>query len=170
MKLNIQVNYDKLVVFFDNVVELINSAIIGRRFGEETNVFLNGMLNIVNDTTGFLIAPKYRNDALYLEVDSLRSIDVAFFIASNSHELSENPYIDLNSVKEKYEECVREMLEKAKLNEIVTTFSWSKMTIASEDEPTMLFNIKFDLPREIQDSCFNELNGYLKEKLKFDRR
>lgn len=170
MKLSIQANYDKLVVFFDNVVELINSAIVGRRFTEETNVFLNGMLNIVNDTTGFLISPKYRNDALYLEVASLRSIDVAFFIASNSHEISGNPYVDLNQVKEKYEDCVREMLEKAKLNEIVTTFSWSKITIASEDEPTMLFNIEFDLPRDIQDSCFKELNGYLKEKLKFDRR
>lgn len=168
MKLNIQVNYDKLVVFFDNVVELINSAIAGRRFNEPTNVFLSGMLNIINDTTGFLIAPKYRNDALYLEVTSLRSIDTAFFIASYSHEISENPYVDLNSVKEKYEDCVREMLEKAKLNEIVTTFSWSKITF--EDEPIMLFNIKFDLPRDIQDSCFTELNGYLKEKLKFDRR
>ena len=60
------------------------------------------------------------------------------------------------------------MLEKAKLNEIVTTFSWSKITFA--DEPIMLFNINFDLPRDIQDSCFKELNEYLKEKLKFDRR
>ena len=170
MKLNIQVNYDKLVVFFDNVVELINSAIAGRRFNEPTNVFLSGMLNIINDTTGFLIAPKYRNDALYLEVTSLRSIDTAFFIASHSHEISENPYVDLNSVKEKYEDCVREMLERAKLNEIITTFSWSKITFASEDEPTMLFNIKFDLPHDIQNSCFNELNGYLNEKLKFNRK
>lgn len=170
MKLNIQTDYSTVVVFFENVVEIINSAIVGQKYNDEMSNFLNGMINIIHETTGMLISPKYRNDALFLEISNLRSMDTAFFIASNSHEISEDPYINMDEIKEKYESSVRELCEKSKLTKFVLSFTWNKIQFADEDEPVMLFGIDFELPVDVQQKCFSRLNTYLNEKLKLDWR
>lgn len=170
MKLKIQTDFSTVVVFFENIIDIINSAIVGKHYNDETTNFLNDMLNIVNETTGIIVLPKYRNEAMFLEASNLRTLETAFFIASNSHEISEAAFMDPEAIKEKYEESVKELCEKSKLSKFETTFGWNEVHFTDDDDAFILFSIKFDLPIETEQKCYSNLNVYLNEKLKLDWR
>lgn len=168
MKLKIQTDFSSVVVFFENIVEIVNSALVGEKYNDDMSNMLNEMINIVNETTGLIIIPKYRNSALYLEISNLRSMETAFFIASNSHEISEASLIDFDVVGEKYEKSVKELCEKAKLTKFTLDFTWQQVKL--EDETIMLLSVILDLPPTDQLNCFSRLNTFLNEKLKLDWR
>lgn len=161
MKIFFDPDFTNIASFFNSISDIIQRMCLGK----ENDVMLNNNISdicfIVLDTTGITICPKNIDDKkIILEASNIRNMDLLLYVASETHQLSNNIVASGNTeYRDIYIKEIDKKLNELGLGDLYVDHEW-----VYEDK-MMIDYISFNLNDYNIESCMKRITDYINNQL-----
>lgn len=157
MKIFFDPDFTNILTFYDNVSDLIQQICLGKEDDVMLASNISNICFIVLDTTGISINVKNMDDKkIILEASNIRNIDLLLYIASETHQLSNNIVASGNiDYRNIYEEEIDKKLNELGLNDLYVNHDW-----VYEDE-MMIDYLSFEMNDYKLELCMKRIKDYI---------
>lgn len=154
-------DFTNILTFYNNISDLIQRICLGKADDVMLKSNISNICFIVLDTTGIVINVKNMDDKkIMLEASNIRNLDLLLYVASETHQLSNNIVASGNNeYRSIYEKEIEKKLNDLGLNDLYVEHDW-----VYEDK-TMIDYLSFKLNDYKIELCMNCIKDYIDNHL-----
>lgn len=161
MKIFFDPDFTNIFTFYDTISDLIQRICLGKEDDPLLKSNITNICFIVLDTTGISINVKNMdNKKIMLEASNIRNLDLLLYIASETHQLSDNIVASGNiDYRKIYEQEIYKKLDELGLNDIYVEHNW-----VYEDKMIIDY-LSFELNDYKIEACMKYIKDYIDNHL-----
>lgn len=161
MKVFFDPDFTNISSFYDSISDIIQRMCLGKEDDAMLESNIADICFIVLDTTGIVISVKTMDDKkIILEASNIRNMDLILYVASETHQLSDNIVASGNTeYRDIYAKEIDIKIKELGLGDLSIEHEW-----VYEDE-MMIDYISFELNDYAMELCMKRINEYINNQL-----